>query len=75
MAGGFIKSQNSGEAVSLTDSNGKHFSKKTFVPPEAMIEAKTNSFLYYFNQVGGVVTTLVSIVLSSLTLLVTLGVF
>ena len=75
LAGGFIKSQNSGEAVSLTDSNGKHFSKKTFVPPEAMIEAKTNSFLYYFNQVGGVVTTLVSIVLSSLTLLVTLGVF
>ena len=75
LAGGFIKSQNSGDAVRLTDVNGKHFSKKTVVPPEAMIEAKTNSFLYYFNQVGGVVTTLVSIVLSSLTLLVTLGVF
>ena len=75
LAGGFIKSQNSGDAVRLTDVNGKHFSKKTVVPPEAMIEAKTNSFIYYFNQVGGVVTTLVSIVLSSLTLLVTLGVF
>lgn len=75
LAGGFIKSQNSGDAVRLTDVNGKHFSKKTVVPSEAMIEAKTNSFIYYFNQVGGVVTTLVSIVLSSLTLLVTLGVF
>ena len=73
LAGGFIKSQNSGEAVSLTDSNGKHFSKKTFVPPEAMIEAKTNSFLYYFNQVGGVVTTLMSIILSTISILVALG--
>ena len=70
LAGGFIKSQNSGEAVSLTDSNGKHFSKKTFVPPEAMIEAKTNSFLYYFNQVGGVVTTLMSIILSTISIFV-----
>ena len=70
LAGGFIKSQNSGEAVSLTDSNGKHFNKKTFVPPEAMIEAKTNSFLYYFNQVGGVVTTLMSIILSTISIFV-----
>ena len=73
LAGGFIKSQNSGEAVKIYDINGKTLSKRSFITPESVIEAKTNSFLYYFNQVGGVVTTLMSIILSTISILVALG--
>ena len=70
LAGGFIKSQNSGEAVKIYDINGKTLSKRSFITPESVIEAKTNSFLYYFNQVGGVVTTLMSIILSTISIFV-----
>ena len=73
LAGGFIKSQNSGEAVKIYDINGKTLSKRSFITPESVIEAKTNSFLYYFNQVGGVVTTLMSIILSTISILVAVG--
>ena len=73
LAGGFIKSQNSGEAVKIYDINGKTLSKRSFITPESVIEAKTNSFLYYFNQVGGVVTTLMSIILSTISIFVAVG--
>ena len=73
LAGGFIKSQNSGAAVNIYDMNGKKLNKRSFITPESVIEAQTNSFLFYFNQIGGVVTTLMSIILSAISIMVTVG--
>lgn len=73
LAGGFIKSQNSGAAVTIYDINGKKLNKRSFITPESVIEAQTNSFLFYFNQIGGVVTTLMSIILSAISIMVTVG--
>lgn len=73
LAGGFIKSQNTGEAVKIFDTNGKKISKNSFIPPETVIEAQSNSFTYYFNQIGGVVSTILSIVLSSISIMIAIG--
>lgn len=62
MAGGFIKSQNSKDAVDIIDVNGKKLSKSDIIAPETQIVAKTNSGLYYFNQYMGIIATLLSIV-------------
>ena len=68
LAGGFVRSQNTGDAVVITDINGKKLSKKAIITPETNIEAKTNSFGYYFNQYAPVATTLLSIVTSILSI-------
>ena len=73
LAGGFVKTQNAREKVTITDVEGKKYSKKTIIQPEMTIEAATNSKLFYFNQYAPVVTTLLSIVATSLSLLIVAG--
>ena len=69
LAGGFNTLQNSLELVSITDVQGKKHTKKDPITPETVIEAKTNSFLFYFNQYAPVVTTALSIVSTFLTVI------
>lgn len=73
LAGGFIKSQNSGNAVKIYDIEGKSLSKTAFITPESLIEAKTNSFSYYFNNIGGIISTILSIVVSFISVLLYVG--
>ena len=73
LAGGFIKTQNAREKVTITDVEGKKYSKKTVIQPEMTIEAATNSKLFYFNQYAPVLTTLLSIIATSLSILAVTG--
>lgn len=68
LAGGIIRSQNSGNAVTILDMDGKELSKNDIITPECIINAKTNSFTYYFNQYAPVVTTFLSLIVTSLTI-------
>jgi len=65
LAGGFIRTQNTGEAVTIKNVNGKKLKKNEFITPETTITAETNSFTYYVNQystVVSIVATLTSII-------------
>ena len=62
LAGGFNTLQNSLEMVSITDVYGKKHGKKDPITPETVIEAKSNAFVFYFNQYAPVITTTLSIV-------------
>ena len=73
LAGGFIKTQNSMEAVTITDMHGNKLSKKDKILPETTIEAKTNSGLFYFNQYAPVLTTILSLISTSISVLVVSG--
>lgn len=68
LAGGFIRSQNVHEAVIIRNINGKRMSKNDFITPETNIEAKTNSFGFFFNQYAPIVTTILSILTSALSI-------
>ena len=68
LAGGFVRSQNVHEAVTIRNINGKKMSKNDFITPEANIEAKTNSFGFFFNQYAPIVTTILSILTSALSI-------
>ncbi len=70
LAGGFDKSKNSGGAVRISDIEGKTIPKNKYITPESIIEAKTNSFGYYFNSVGGVITTILSVITSFISVLI-----
>ena len=70
LAGGFITSQNAREAVSIKTVEGKKLSKKDIILPESTITAKTNSFLFYFNQYAPVITTILSIITSLFTIMI-----
>ena len=70
LAGGFIASENSREAVSIKTVDGKKLSKKDVILPETTITAKTNSFLFYFNQYAPVITTILSIITSVFTIMI-----
>ena len=67
LAGGFVATQNSHQAIKITDVAGKAKSVKDPITPETNIEAQTNAFLYYFNQYAPVVTTTLTIISSLLT--------
>ena len=73
-AGGFIKEKNAGNAIVITDVNGKKYKKSEFIKPEMTIEAKSNSSLYYFNQYAPIVTTILSAVSTSISILAVTGV-
>ena len=75
LAGGFIKTQNTGESVTIKDIDGNKYSKKENITPETTITANTNSGLYYFNQYAPVITTILSLVASTLSILAVTGVF
>ena len=74
LAGGFIKEKNAGDAIVITDINGKKHKKSEFIKPEMTIEAKSNSSLYYFNQYAPIVTTILSAVSTSIAVLAATGV-
>jgi hypothetical protein len=64
-----VAEMNSLEAVTITDMGGKKMKKTDVITPETIITAKTNDFLYYFNQYAPIVTTALSLVLTFLTIL------
>lgn len=68
LAGGFVRTQNVHEAVTIRNINGKKLSKNDFITPESNIEAKTNSFGFFFNQYAPIVTTILSILTSALSI-------
>lgn len=67
LAGGFDNLKNSYERVRITDVTGKAMKKSDPITPETVIEASTNSFLFYFNQYAPVVTTTLTALSTSLT--------
>lgn len=73
LAGGFNKNQNSGEAVKIVDINGKTLDKNSPITPETTITAKTNSFMYYFNQTAPIITTLLTIITTGLSVYAAFG--
>ena len=69
LAGGFIKEKNRGDAVKIIDINGEKVTKSEYITPESIIDAKSNSFLYFFNQYAPILTTLLSVVGTTLSVL------
>jgi protein involved in polysaccharide export with SLBB domain len=67
LAGGFVAGQNVRETIKITDLTGKKMKKTDIISPETIITARTNSFLYYFNQYAPIITTVLSIIATSLT--------
>ena len=53
----------------VIDVNGKKHKKNEKILPEYTITAKTNSFLYYFNQYAPVVTTVLSIITTTISVI------
>jgi hypothetical protein len=68
LAGGFRPGQNAFKSVSITDIAGKRMKKTDLITPETIITARTNDFLYYFNQYAPAVTTSLSILTTFLAL-------
>jgi protein involved in polysaccharide export with SLBB domain len=73
LAGGFRPGQNAFESISITDITGKKMKKSDVIVPETIITARTNDFLYYFNQYSPVVITTLSIITTYLALRPTLN--
>ena len=69
MAGGFVKSENTGESVSIIDINGDKVKKNEFITPESTITAKTNSFTYYFGIYAPVITTILTAISTTLSII------
>ncbi|GHV80300.1 hypothetical protein AGMMS49944_20910 [Spirochaetia bacterium] len=67
--------RNTREVVTIKDISGKEMKKSDPITPETTITAKTNAFLYYFGQVGPVVTTVLGLVTTVLSILAVTGVF
>jgi protein involved in polysaccharide export with SLBB domain len=68
LAGGFISEKNRRDSVDIVDISGRKLGKTDVITPETIITAKTNSFLYYFNQYAPAVTTVLSIVSTFITI-------
>jgi protein involved in polysaccharide export with SLBB domain len=62
LAGGLKKDQNAFRKVTITTVDGRPMTKNDEIVPETIINAETNSFLYHFNQVAPVLTTVLSII-------------
>jgi protein involved in polysaccharide export with SLBB domain len=73
LAGGFNRDRNARSSVIIQDITGKELKKSDMITPEAIITARTNSFLYYFNQYAPIITTTLSLILTSITLSTLLG--
>ena len=73
LAGGFITERNARQSIVITDIDGKRMKKTDAISPETVITARTNHFLYGFNQVAPVVTTVLSIVSTFLAIYVASG--
>ncbi len=69
LAGGFVKSENNGESVSIIDRDGNKLKKSDFITPESTITAKTNSFTYYFGIYAPVITTILSAISTTISII------
>lgn len=58
LAGGFVTSENIGDSIIITDVDGNRVNKTDIIPPDSAIIAKTNSFLYWWNQYAPIITTI-----------------
>jgi protein involved in polysaccharide export with SLBB domain len=67
LAGGFIPERNSRESITIVDISGKRLGKTDTIVPEAIITARTNRWLYFFNQYAPVITTILTIITTSIT--------
>jgi protein involved in polysaccharide export with SLBB domain len=61
LAGGFNTLQNSNETIEIIDPQGNRRTKKDPIVPETVIEAKSNAFVFYFNQYAPIITTSLSV--------------
>jgi hypothetical protein len=68
LAGGFIPTRNSFNRVKIQDFNGKTLKKTDLISPETTITAVTNHWLYYFNQLAPVVTTIITTIMLGISL-------
>ena len=68
LAGGFDQDRNVRDAVDIRTSDGQTLTKEDYIVPEAMIDAKSNSFLYGFNKYATPLLTVLSIITSSISL-------
>lgn len=69
LAGGFVKSENNGESVSIIDMEGHKIKKNEYITPESTITAKTNSFTYYFGIYAPVITTILSAISTTISII------
>ena len=69
LAGGFIKTENAYDAVSIIDINGKKLSKAEYITPESTITAKSNSFTYYFGIYAPIITTILSAISTTISVI------
>lgn len=74
LAGGFIKSQNSFEAVKITDINGNKLNKNDVITPECIVRAETNSFIYYLGTYSSILATVVTLISNAMWLWSTSGI-
>jgi hypothetical protein len=68
LAGGFDPIRNMGQSVTIRELSGKRMRKRDMIGPETIITASNNGWLYQFNQIAPVITTVLSIVTTFLTL-------
>jgi hypothetical protein len=73
LAGGFIRERNNFESVEIRDINGKKLGKGDIIMPETIITAKTNAFLYHFNQYVAPIATVLSIITGVFTVMALTG--
>jgi protein involved in polysaccharide export with SLBB domain len=67
LAGGFKTDQNVLQSVSIADILGRKMRKTDAIVPETIITARTNHWLFYFNQFSPVLITALTIVTTAFT--------
>jgi protein involved in polysaccharide export with SLBB domain len=68
LAGGRDELLNNGRGIEVFDMNNKKVSNTEKIAPESMIRVPTNTFTARFNQVGGIITTILSILSTALSI-------
>lgn len=69
LAGGFHKTENANNSIVIKDILGKTLKKTDPITPETVIEAKSNSFFFYFNLYSPIVVTTLSVITTFLSIL------
>lgn len=68
LAGGFDKSENAGQVITIKDKNNKRHSKSDPITPETTITAESTAFTYYFNKYAPLITTTLTAISTVLTI-------
>lgn len=69
LAGGFIKTENVNNSVTITDVNGNKVDKSEYITPETTITAKANSFTYFFGIYAPIITTILSAISTTISVI------